>query len=707
MRFSIQSKMIVGFLSISITAAVITGYLGFRSGNQALTQSIYARMTALRASKSHHVTNYLKMMRLQVLTASESMMVIEAAKEFSNSSSQLRSKDLTDEQLEELQNHYLKVYFPELSRHIDARPVLESVMPRSGLAKYLQYHYIVRNPNGIGHRDEMIAADDDSEYSKIHGRFHEVMRNFKRNFQYKDIMIFDPDTSSLVYSASKEIDFGTSFETGPFSQTGLAKAIRRIQRERDKGMVSYVSFEPYRPSYGLPAAFMVSPVFDDMTMVGIVAIQFPIDRLSDIISGDNNWKSDGLGETGEVYLVGEDGYMRNESRFFKEDPRKYIQQLQAVGYGKDQISKTERFNTTVLTVKISNQTFREISLGRSNTAIMTNYLGKRVLSSYAPLDIEGIRWGIVAEITTDESFAPIRAFTHDLLSTLAGIGLVSSLLAAMLGTKFARPIRKLTQAAKQLGKGNYHVRVKLNSNDEFEDLGKTFNEMAAELESQSEKIQEKIQENERLLESMLPAPVAARLRTSPNEMLSDTHEDVTVIFAAVKGFDNFSESLEPVKALALLNRLIVSFDEAGERNGVEKLKSSGASYLAVCGLSIPRFDHSQRAVAFAMEIVKIVRVFNRENGAQLQLQIGIHRGPVTGGIIGRNKFIYDLWGKTINIAKNLGEGLGDGEIRISKDVFDRVADLYECKLISEKLSGDEPVYVVENSSETRAVSSKN
>ncbi|MFM1801662.1 MAG: hypothetical protein RJA81_1014, partial [Planctomycetota bacterium] len=188
---------------------------------------------------------------------------------------------------------------------------------------------------------------------------------------------------------------------------------------------------------------------------------------------------------------------------------------------------------------------------------------------------------------------------------------------------------------------------------------------------------------------------------------SDTHEDVTIIFAAVKGFDNFSESLEPVKALALLNRLIVSFDEAGERNGVEKLKSSGASYLAVCGLSIPRFDHSQRAVAFAMEIVKIVRVFNRENGAQLQLQIGIHRGPVTGGIIGRNKFIYDLWGKTINIAKTLGEGLGDGEIRISRDVFERVADLYECKLISEKLSGDEPVYVVETSTETRIGMNRN
>lgn len=707
MRFSIQSKMIVGFLSVSITAAVITGFLGFRSGNQALTQSIYARLTALRTSKSHHVTNYLKMMRFQVLTASESMMVVEAAKEFSATASQLRSKNLTDDQLNELQAHYQNVYLPELSRHIDARPVLESVVSRSGLAKYLQYHYIVKNPNRIGYRDELIVAEDDSEYSKVHAKFHEGMRNFKRNFQYEDIMLFDPDTSSLVYSVSKQIDFGTSFETGPFSQTGLGKTIQRIQRERDKGIVSYVSFESYRPSYGLPAAFMVSPVFDDMTLVGIIAVQFPIDRLSDIISGDNNWKSDGLGDTGEVYLLGEDGYMRNESRFFKEDARKYIQQLQAVGYGKDQISKTERFNTTVLTVKISNQTFRDISQGISNTTVMTNYLGKRVLSSYAPLDIEGIRWGIVAEISTDESFAPIRAFTHNLLSTLAGIGLVSSLLAAILGAKFARPIRKLAQAAKQLGNGNYNVRVNLNSNDEFEELGKTFNEMAAELQSQSEKIQEKIHENERLLESMLPAPVVARLRTSPNEMFSDTHEDVTVIFAEVKGFDNFSESLEPSKSLALLNRLVVSFDEAGDRNGVEKLKSSGASYLAVCGLSVPRFDHSQRAVAFAMEIVKIIRVFNRENGAQLQLQIGIHRGPVTGGIIGRNKFIYDLWGKTINIAKNLGEGLGDGEIRISKDVFERVADLYECNLISEKLSGNEPVYVVEKTSETRIVSSKN
>ena len=440
---------------------------------------------------------------------------------------------------------------------------------------------------------------------------------------------------------------------------------------------------------------MVSPIFDGMSMVGILAVQFPIDRLNAIVSGNGSWEEDGLGKTGEVMIVGEDRYMRSESRFFKENPKSFVKRLSENGFGKDEVEKKERFATSILTVKLNSESIDTIFRGKSGIGIVKDYLGEEVLSSYAPLEVQGLRWGILAKFTTREVYEPVRRFTRNLMSTIAGIGLGTSLIAAMMGSMIARPIRKLTRAAGQLARGDYSARVRVRSRDEFADLGLTFNRMASEIESQKNRIEEKVRENERLLESMLPAPVAARLRSGPSELQSDTHSDVSVVFAAVSGFDAFSESLEPSKALELLNRIVVAFDEAAEMQGAEKLKSIGASYLAVCGLSVPRFDHSQRAVAFALDIDRIVRKFNADYDADLKFTVGVHRGPVTGGIIGRHKFIYDLWGRTVDIAKTLGEKSGQGTIRISKDVYERVADLYECRMIRNSDQKGDYVFIVE------------
>jgi len=694
MRLSIQSKMILALLLLSVAAASITGYLGYRSGSHSLRESILSRLTAVRAAKTNQVVSYLTFVKGQVQSYSESLMVVQGAKELSQAFAQLKDKKLTPDQDAELRQYYTKDYLPGLLKHVDAKPQIVSVYPNSDVTKYLQYHYIVKNPHPDGQKGQYREANDGTEYSRLHAKYHEVVNNFARIFGYQDIMLVEPEDLQVIYSTAKQIDFGTSFTEGPFSKTGLAEVLDDLRRERDKDVVRMVDYEPYRPAYGLPTAFMASPIFDGMEMVGIMVAQFPIERINGIVSGNGRWKDDGLGDTGEVYLIGEDRYMRNESRFFSEDPKAYVKRLANSGFSTEQVEKTEKYQTSILTVKLASQVVDNIFMGRSGIGVMKDYLGEEVLSSYAPLEFEGLRWGIVAKLPTNEAFAPVRKFTRDLLSSLAMIGLFSSLIAAMIGGAIARPVRKLMRAASTLAEGNYSTRVKIHSKDEFEDLGSTFNKMASEIESQQKQIAEKVRENERLLESMLPAPVAARLRGGPSEKFSDTHADVSVIFASVVGFDAFSESLEPARALELLNQLIVSFDESAEKHGVEKLKSIGASYLAACGLSTPRFDHSQRAVAFALEVESIVRKFNATNGSNLTLNIGIHRGPVTGGIIGRDKFIYDLWGRTIDIARSLGETHGQGVVRISKDVYERVADIYECDMIRNSEARGDYVYIV-------------
>src|SRR5262249_45970250 len=141
------------------------------------------------------------------------------------------------------------------------------------------------------------------------------------------------------------------------------------------------------------------------------------------------------------------------------------------------------------------------------------------------------------------------------------------------------------------------------------------------------------------------------------------------------GFDAVAERLGADKALALYQNLVVAFDEAAERLGVEKIKTVGSSYMAVCGLSVQRPDHAARMVEFAQEVVRIVKPFNLERGTELSVETGVNAGPVVGGVVGRSKFIFDLWGETVTIAHALPDP-GGASIQVTGAVRERLSDLY-------------------------------
>jgi class 3 adenylate cyclase len=124
----------------------------------------------------------------------------------------------------------------------------------------------------------------------------------------------------------------------------------------------------------------------------------------------------------------------------------------------------------------------------------------------------------------------------------------------------------------------------------------------------------------------------------------------------------------------LLSEIVASCDEAAEAHGVEKVRTIGSSYLAVSGLSVERPDHTERMVAFAREVVRIVKLFNAARGTKLVAEIGINAGPVVGGLVGRRQFIYDVWGDTVKLARGI-ESDGHTSIMVTRAVHERVRDL--------------------------------
>lgn len=182
-------------------------------------------------------------------------------------------------------------------------------------------------------------------------------------------------------------------------------------------------------------------------------------------------------------------------------------------------------------------------------------------------------------------------------------------------------------------------------------------------------------ENERLLLNILPAPIADRLKAG-DDHIADAFAEVTVLFADIVGFTQMSSSMPANEVVELLNGLFTRFDLAARELGIEKIKTIGDAYMAVCGLPDPCMNHTERMMEMALRMLQIVREFSAERGIDLNLRIGVNAGPVVAGIIGTRKFIYDLWGDTVNLASRMESRGIPGAVQVTRHVFEKMRDRY-------------------------------
>ncbi len=170
---------------------------------------------------------------------------------------------------------------------------------------------------------------------------------------------------------------------------------------------------------------------------------------------------------------------------------------------------------------------------------------------------------------------------------------------------------------------------------------------------------------ESLLLNVLPARITARLK-SHEEPLADNHENVSVLFADIAGFTNLSRNLTARDLVSLLNDLFTRFDAHIDVVGAEKIKTIGDAYMVATGLR-GETDHAEKIVDLAIAMQQVFAEFRQENKLDLKLRIGIHSGAVVAGVIGKQKFSYDLWGNTVNVASRMeSEGVAD-RIQISAE----------------------------------------
>jgi guanylate cyclase len=183
--------------------------------------------------------------------------------------------------------------------------------------------------------------------------------------------------------------------------------------------------------------------------------------------------------------------------------------------------------------------------------------------------------------------------------------------------------------------------------------------------------------SENLLLNILPAEIAAILKTEPRT-IADSFDGASILFADVVDFTRLSARMSPTDTVELLNEVFSHFDAIVEKHGLEKIKTIGDCYMAAAGVPRPRPDHAQAIIRAAVEMQDYIDQ-SQFNGQQIEFRIGVNSGPVVAGVIGRKKFIYDLWGDAVNTASRMeshGEG---GIIQITRNTYELVKNDFHCE----------------------------
>jgi class 3 adenylate cyclase len=660
-RLTIQSKLLLMLLGVSLISIAVTAWLGYQNGKESLTEKVNDQLNAQRISRTTQVKGFFDQLRSQTLSLAENQMTADALRAFAAGFIQYDSLALKPEQHQDLKLFYDNDFAPSLKGLIEGEPIVENLIPVSNAGKKLQYYYIATN-KGANSRAVL-------DYSAAHARFHPPLARLLNRAGYYDLFLINTE-GNIVYTAKKEIDLGANLNNGPLANTNLARAFRAARDANQRGFHKLVDFERYLPSRTAPAAFITAPVFSGNTFIGVLALQVPSEQIDSIVSGAGNWEKEGLGKTGEAYLIGPDFLLRNNTRFLVEDPANYFKTLVSAGVPPNQVRRIEALKTSILEQGARTELAQRALRNEVGQSFAIDYRGKRVIGSYGPSDLNDLGWGVVAKIDEAEAYAPVREFGRKVLTTALLLQMGITLAALVFARLFLRPIEQLMAGAKAIGEGKLDTQVDVGSRDEFQDLAGVFNDMARKLKEQTIETERTLQRNEELLLNILPGTVAQRLNGGEDK-IADSVPSVTVLFASIAGFDEWTSGQDAQAAVEMLNELIGAFDEAAERLGVEKVKTIGAAYLAVAGLNIAAIDHPGRILEFARELRQIIRKFNQRHATQLSLNVGVNTGPVMAGVVGRSKFIYDLWGDTVTMVQTLQKNSPPDSIVVSESTHQR------------------------------------
>ena len=466
MNLSLSKKLILVLVLVGLIPMMIASLISISASRSQITQQAFSQLDAVRENKAEAVTRYFETVRDQLTVMANSATIANAAAAFNRSFYRLpRSERLTEDDLANYraslidfyQNQFGKTYNERNpGKTINTAPLYENLDDATVTA---QYHYISNNQFPLGEKEKLNRGDGRAVYHNNHETYHDSIREFLYKFGFYDIFIVNIETGHIVYSVFKELDFGTSLLTGPYSDTNFADAFREAS-ELEKGQYVLKDYRPYGPSYDSAASFIASPIYQGEKKVGVLIFQMPLEPINAIMTSRA-----GMGETGETYLVGDDFLMRSDS--YNDSENRTVS------------ASFARPTTGSVRTKATESAFS----GETGTGLLKNYADKKVLSAYSPINLGDYNWVMIAEIDQNEALAGVTKVTWQII-TFAIIGIVLIAGFAMVIAKMvSTPIVNLSSAIQTVQRsGRFKTSLVNDFTDEVGETSRAFNQLLDNLD---------------------------------------------------------------------------------------------------------------------------------------------------------------------------------------------------------------------------------
>ena len=456
-------------VSAIIATSIAIGYAATRLARSALLEQQQTMFEATLASRATSIEQTLATMRGQVTTLAADPSTHAALTAFSAgfataADDARKAGHDPDHALAHITEHHDR----ELAKRFRDGGLNWSgggaIVPEGANARGLQELYIASNPNAVGSKHKLDRAGLDTPYDRAHAEHHPRIRTMLETFGFYDVFLFNAQ-GDAVYTVFKETDFASSATHGCYAESNLSKLVRttlatdagapNATGARDAAGAPHATgalacdFAPYTASCGAQAGFIAAPIVENGKPIGVVAVQVPIDRL-DAMCG----LAAGLGETGEVFLVGPGGSNRTNLRLVK--------------------------SPTVGTLSPS-AAFAAMAMKGESGFAHTVINDRESIAAYQPFDFLGQKWAILGTIDTAEVLAPVRALTWWIIGVSAAAVLALSALALPLARSIGRRARQTVIALAQFARGDLTARIKDDGTDEFGAIGVAVNQLGEQL----------------------------------------------------------------------------------------------------------------------------------------------------------------------------------------------------------------------------------
>ena len=668
---SMGTRLPAAVITVSLLALVVATVVAVVTGRDLGQEINDDQLVALRESGAIDVTNHMGSLARTSEALASSPQAVAAVEAFTGAHRELLAlpREELGEKTDAVVAHHRQEYVEPLGEA--GRPVgLRDIVATNPASIYLQHAYAV----DLGPVQDPAAiddAEDGSRWSEVHQAVHPVYRDVVDRRGLVDLFLIEPENGYVVYSVGKGPELGSSLDVGPFSGSVLAQAVDAVRENPEDGAIT-VDLAAYDPALTNPVGAIAAPVLDGERLVGVTVIMYDSGPITDLLTADEDWDDGGFPETGQSYLIGSDGTMRTEPRSYLEDPVDHLDRSEELGLlTPDERMAIEAGSTTVLLQPAVEETADAADEADTSVEARPSMVGEDVFSAVAPVPVEGLEWSVASEVGVDAAEGNLDDFQQLLIVGAATFIVALAFLAVAWAAGIVRPVRAISDrlgsaaVARALGERSRDpIEVPVRSPIEFHRLAASFESMAAALRADEARLSAARTERLELLNRMLPPAVADRVARGDVQSLEEV-PNATVAAVVVLGLGELVRVGETSTERDLVDRLHADLDEAAERHGLERVKVVGDTYFAACGHDRPLIDHAPRAVAFAADAEDAIRSIGADSSADLDGAVGVHTGPVTVGMSGGTRLLYDVWGETVTAAHYLARQAPAGAVIVS------------------------------------------